>query len=215
MRHVALAVLALVACGSGQGAPPSAASPATPAPTAKAVVAKTAVAQPADFAPQALTVCPAPETGDLGGYAAAYRTGIPAHDAYAGFAAVVSRAGAESAVASLAAPDAGPEVCRGALGFAYKGRQVGKEPAVVSIVAVFKDAAAAQAASPEIKAALKISPPSYVDASAFGPDAKIQDNGEFQLLFWRRDAVISVLLTQEVDNWSAGAHAIDRRLGGS
>ena len=197
----------LVGCGSPttgtQAAPtptPTALASATPAP----VSAKSVAAQPADFAPQRLTVCPGPETGDLAGFAAAYRVGIPYHDLVVAAAALAAQANAETWVAALAAPDAKPEVCHGALGFGYAPRQQGKEPDVTSIIVVFKDAASAQSLYPQVQANLVPHPTKTGDSTGLGANSALTDSGDAQLLIWQRGRVVSYLLTQDVDNWMSG-----------
>jgi hypothetical protein len=207
MSRLALAVLALtlaVACGSS--------TPATSAsPSAARATAQSLTARPADFTPVALQTCPAPETGDFAAFVAGYRTGIPFHDPLVAVASSVKQASADAWAASMAAPDADPAVCKGALGFGYNPRASGPEPAVVSFVFVLPDAAAGKTVYAQIQPKL-VAHGTPGASTGFGSDSALQNDGTSQRLVWLRGSRIAFLLIDDVSSWKEAAKALDTRL---
>jgi hypothetical protein len=207
MTRLAVAALALtvvVACGSSSPG-------ATATPSSAQASAQSLAARPADFTPVALQSCPAPETGDFASFVAAYRTGVRFQDALAPVAAAVKAANADTWTVSMAAPDAAPAVCKGALGFAYTPRATGAEPTVISIVFVLSDAASAKTTYAQIQPNL-VGRGTTGTQTGFGPDSALRDDGSTQFLIWLRGTRIAYLLTQDTSSWKEGAKAVDTRL---
>lgn len=201
----------MLACGGGTGAPGAQARTASP--SAAPVSAKPLAAHPADFGAVVMQECPAPETGDLAGFAAAYRTGIPAHDRLAAAAAAVAQAGpVDTWVVSLAAnADAHPAWCKGSLGFAYGYEGQDKAPVATSFALVFKDEATARTVYAQVAPNLFAGGAS-AESAGFGANSTIRNNPSILWLVWQRGSRVAYLLCQDVDTCLAAAKAMDARL---